>query len=675
MNSETPDIVARRGHLSVVKSVKCDSVERFSIIARTVVRQIEQNSYGKCKTISFTAESQDKSISETFKFIVPEKFANAIICESSLINKSSQPITVGFYELSRIFIDATDFGSDSSYKFWSFQGGSYPERYDWIFPLTKKYERENYQGMNAPDYGGGIPVVDLWTKTSGLAFAVIDEKPELIGLPVRVTDSGSVSFSITDSNEFMINPHQSADLIRYAIILHHGDFFNGLRTYSDLMQAEGFNFPKARSNAYQPEWCAWGYERDFNKEQILKSLPVVKKLGFGWVTIDDGWQNNLGDWEPNTVKFPGGEKDFEAFIDSIHSYGLKVRLWWCPFAAQDSSYGGEHYPGRMNEYGMNVQSKLAMEHPDWFLLDKNGDRVQVSWWNAYSLCPALRAVRNYYVSFVRKAITLWRIDGFKLDGQNQNMVPECFNAAHHHQTPFASSDGVPGFFKYVYDEATTLKPDFLIQLCPCGTNFSFYNLPFVNQTVASDPLDSWQVRLKGKTFRALYGSSTETYSGDHVELTNHVWNDTLQTFVVNGVPDFASTLALGGVPASKFTIPGIKQADSSLELTPKLKLYYEKWMDIYSKEKLSEGQYLNLYDIAFDKPETHVIKRGNTYYYSFFSGGQFDGKVELRGLAKGNYKAFDLFTGEFLAVINSDKSFLKLSFDRGEMIKVVEEKR
>lgn len=324
---------------------------------------------------------------------------------------------------------------------------------------------------------------------------------------------------------------------------------------------------------------------------------------------------------------------------------------------------------------MNVQSKLAMEHPDWFLLDKNGDRVQVSWWNAYSLCPALRAVRNYYVSFVRKAITLWRIDGFKLDGQNQNMVPECFNAAHHHQTPFASSDGVPGFFKYVYDEATTLKPDFLIQLCPCGTNFSFYNLPFVNQTVASDPLDSWQVRLKGKTFRALYGSSTETYSGDHVELTNHVWNDTLQTFVVNGVPDFASTLALGGVPASKFTIPGIKQADSSLELTPKLKLYYEKWMDIYSKEKLSEGQYLNLYDIAFDKPETHVIKRGNTYYYSFFSGGQFDGKVELRGLAKGNYKAFDLFTGEFLAVINSDKSFLKLSFDRGEMIKVVEEKR
>ncbi len=215
----------------------------------------------------------------------------------------------------------------------------------------------------------------------------------------------------------------------------------------------------------------------------------------------------------------------------------------------------------------------------------------------------------------------------------------------------------------------------MIQLCPCGTNFSFYNLPFVNQTVASDPEDSWQVRLKGKTFRALYGSSTEAYSGDHVELTNRVWSNSTQTFTVNGIPDFASTLAVGGVPSSKFTIPGIKQADSSLELTPKLKMYYQSWMDIYNKEKLSEGQYLNLYDIAFDKPETHVIKRGDIYYYSFFADGSFEGNVELRGLPKGDYKAFDLYTGKFLAAIKSSTPFLKLSFAHDEMIKVVEEKR
>ncbi|MBP1654352.1 MAG: alpha-galactosidase, partial [Bacteroidetes bacterium] len=49
-------------------------------------------------------------------------------------------------------------GEDS---LWSFQGGSYSTRPDWIFPIGPGYSRRNYQGMNAPDYGGGIPLVDF----------------------------------------------------------------------------------------------------------------------------------------------------------------------------------------------------------------------------------------------------------------------------------------------------------------------------------------------------------------------------------------------------------------------------------------------------------------------------------------------------------------------------------
>ncbi len=424
IKSTQGDLVSKPEYLSEIKLVDSDDAERFLIVPESLTKEIRHDSYGKSVVVSFTAVSQDSELSEGFRFILPSNMDNAIICESSLKNETGKPIEVGWYTLLNSLLDAKKFGADSSYKFWSFQGGSYPERYDWIFPITANYQRENYQGMNAPDYGGGIPVVDLWTKGMGIAFSVINKEPQFISLPVKVANSGAVSFSITDSIRFTLKPHESTELIRYAIIVHHGDYFNALRTYSLLMQAEGFQFPKAPADAYQPEWCAWGYERDFNKEQILKSLPTAKKLGFGWVTIDDGWQNNLGDWEPNPVKFPGGEKDFEAFIDSIHSCGLKVRLWWCPFAAQDSSYSVEHYPARINEYGVNIQSKLAMEHHDWFILDRNGNRVQVSWWNAYLLCPAVQAVRDYYVSFVRKTIAQWKIDGFKLDGQNQNMVPD-----------------------------------------------------------------------------------------------------------------------------------------------------------------------------------------------------------------------------------------------------------
>ncbi len=671
--SRGEELVSDAGTLSRVILTNPERVLNFHVVSRSLKKWTEHGKYGKTAVVSVRALSKDPALSATIEFLIPDSFGNAIICEVTLRNEGEKPVDVAAWNLLSSHLDARRSGGDSAFKFWSFQGGSYPERYDWISPLTPGFARANYQGMNAPDYGGGMPVVDLWTKSSGFALSVMSRKPLFISLPVRVLDTGTVSVSVEDSDHVAVPPHGSVDLPPCAIIVHTGDFYNGLKTYSALMQAGGCSFPGAPSDAHLPEWCAWGYGRDFTKAQILKTLPVVKKLGFGWVTIDDGWQNNLGDWDPDRVKFPNGEKDFEAFIDSIHSCGMKVRLWWCPIAAQDSSYGAACCPDRMKEFGMGIQSRIAAGHPDWFLLDTSGRRVQVSWWNAYTLCPALPQVRDYYRAFVRRAIVEWKIDGFKMDGQNLNEVPRCYNRNHHHASPMESAWGVPEFFADLYRTATRLKPSFLVQICPCGTNFSYYSLPYLNQTVASDPLDSWQVRLKGKTFRALYGRR-ESYSGDHVELTNRPWDPTLQKFIPRGIEDFASTLAVGGVPASKFTLPGVEQADSSLILDGSRFEYYQNWLRISESEKLSEGDYLNLYDIAFDKPETHVIRKGDTYYYSFFSGQHFHGTVELRGLPKGRYRALDLLTRNDVSRVSSDSPFLNLDFDQSAIIKIVKDK-
>jgi alpha-galactosidase len=671
--SSGEELVTDAGILSRVTLTDPGRGLNFRIVPQSLKKWIQNGPYGRCAVVSVKALSRDSVLSETIEFLIPDTIGNAIVCNVTLHNESENPIDVASWNLLSCQLDARRSGADSAFKFWSFQGGSYPERYDWIFPLTPAYARSNYQGMNAPDYGGGMPVVDLWTKNSGFALSVLSRKPLFISMPVRVLDNGIVSVSVEDSDQVAVPPHGSAELPPCVIIVHTGDFYNGLKIYSALMQAAGFSFPRAPSDAHLPEWCAWGFGRDFTKSQILETLPVVKKLGFGWVTIDDGWQNNVGDWDPDRVKFPGGEKDFETFIDSIHSYGLKVRIWWCPIAAQDSSYGAANYPDRMKEFGMGIQSRLAAGHPDWFLLDTNGRRVQVSWWNAYTLCPALPQVREYYQSFVRRAIVQWKIDGFKMDGQNLNEVPRCYNRSHNHASPMESARSVPEFFADLYNTSTRLNPSFLVQICPCGTNFSYYNLPYLNQTVASDPLDSWQVRLKGKTFRALYGRR-ESYSGDHVELTNRPWDPATQKFIARGTEDFASTLAVGGVPASKFTLPGVEQADSSLILDGAKFDYYQKWLRIAETEKLSEGEYLNFYDIAFDRPETHVIRKGQTYYYSFFSGEQFHGKVELRGLPKGHYRALDLLTGNTVSRVRSDSPFLNLDFDQSAIIKIVKDK-
>ncbi|MGA9408502.1 MAG: hypothetical protein WBW71_15310, partial [Bacteroidota bacterium] len=58
-------------------------------------------------------------------------------------------------------------------------------------------------------------------------------------------------------------------------------------------------------------------------------------------------------------------------------------------------------------------------------------------------------------------------------------------------------------------------------------------------------------------------------------------------------------------------------------------------------------------------------------YYSFFSDGHFNGKVELRGLAKGEYTATDIYSGKVLSKVTSDIPDINIHFDRCMIVKVM----
>ena len=94
----------------------------------------------------------------------------------------------------------------------------------------------------------------------------------------------------------------------------------------------------------------------------------------------------------------------------------------------------------------------------------------------------------------------------------------------------------------------------MVELCPCGTSYSFFNFRSFNQAPASDPESSWQVRHKGKTLKALMGPSA-AFAGDHVELSD-------------GGDDFASTVGIGGIISTKFTWPRDPKPKDSFLLTP-----------------------------------------------------------------------------------------------------------
>ena len=521
--------------------------------------------------------------------------------------------------------------------FWSYQSGSYEKRPNWIVPLYTNFQQENYQGMNASDYGGGTPIIDVWRRDVGMAVGHVEPRPKLVSLPVSMPDPVHATVAVSFTKDISLNPGESFHTFRTFVAVHRGDYFRTLADYRRFMMKQGFQMATAPDDAFGAIWCAWGYGRSVQPQQVYDTLPTVKRLGFAWVTLDDGWQNNVGDWALDTKKFPHGDADMKALVDRIHQEGFKAQLWWSPLSAVPDS-------------------ELLRDHPDYELLNRDGSKRKVSWWNSYYLCPADLRVVEYHKALVRKILVDWGFDGLKLDGQHMNGVPVCYNPAHHHAQPEESVEALPNFFRAIYETAQSVKPGTLVEFCPCGTAFSFFTMPHFNMSVASDPTSSFQVRSKAKTLKALMGD-TIPFFGDHVELSD-------------GGNDFASTVGVGGVVGTQFVIPSLVEKRSRSDLTPAREKEFEKWLRIYRDKMLSKGQYLGqLYDIGFDAPETHAIRKDQTMYYAFFAK-RWKGPVELRGLEDRNYSVVDYVTGKSLGMVSGRSAHLPVEFDGNLLVEV-----
>ena len=568
-----------------------------------------------------------------------QSFPATLVLQVRYTNSGGSPLTIDKWTNHAYVIPARD---QVETPFWSFQSGSYQNRPAWVVPLKSGFQQDNFQGMNSPDYGGGTPVSDVWRRDSGIAVGHIELVPKLVSLPVGMPDMSHATMAVTYAVKRTLQPGETLETFRTFVTVHEGDYFSALREYRKIMITQGVRFPKSPAQAFEPIWCAWGYRRGFQPEQIYGALPVVTKLGFGWVTLDDGWQTAEGDWYVSPQKFPAGDADMKKMVDRIHAGGFKAQLWWAPMC-------------------VNPESDLIKRHPEQLLLDEDGSKHKVTYWNAFYLCPASPEVRQDAARFVTKAITEWGFDGLKLDGQYMNAAPLCYNPAHRHASPSDSFEGVPGFFKAIYDAAVRAKRDAVVEFCPCGTSQSFFTMPYMNMAVASDPRRSWQLRTKGKSLKALLGDDV-AYFGDHVELSD------------DGT-DFASAVGVGAVVGTEFTWPvgsgppgrdGRRRGD----LTPERETHWAKWLALYKEKQLSKGEYLGeLYDIGFDVPETHAIRKGSKMYYGLYAA-EWKGTVELRGLSSRKYRVVDFENGKDLGMVQGPAAKLDVNFSKHLMLEV-----
>lgn len=513
------------------------------------------------------------------------------------------------------------------WEMWSFHGSSYDWGKDDVVKLTRNFSQPNVMGeMVKGGYGGGIPVVAFWTRQVGEAIGHVETLPIPASIPVQVDTDGRVDAEIEFPANVTLKPGEKYSSPRSFVSVYAGDFYEPLRMWSSVLQKEGWELPKPSSEAYNVSWCGWGYEFNVTPAQMLGTVPKLKELGIKWATLDDRWFDTYGDWNPRNETFPGDS--IKKMTDDFHKEGMLVQLWWLPLGVED----GE---GRWESHKYIV-SKVAREHPDWLILDKNGKHERITR-NLAAMCPAVPEVRAYHKQLTEKFIRDWGYDGSKLD--NIYSVPACYNPAHHHKSPQDSVNAMADVYKEIFQTTRALKPQSVTQSCPCGTPPSLAWLPYMDQAVTADPVGAVQVRRRIKMYKALLGPDAAVY-GDHVELS--VMDRKGGSWVEHG-DDFASTIGVGGVVGTKFVWPDPGPKYKTVNLTAAKEERWKKWIGVYNQRMLSKGEFKDLYVYGYDTPEGYAIAKDGKMYYAFFApaAAGWKGEVELRGLKAGKYRVSD----------------------------------
>jgi alpha-galactosidase len=142
-------------------------------------------------------------------------------------------------------------------------------------------------------------------------------------------------------------------------------------------------------------WCSWYSLYTAISEQLLyRVFDDLSDLPFDVYQVDDGWQVNVGDWQPK-ANFPSG---MERLAQKIKDTGRKAGLWLAPLIAAKSS-------------------QLFRAHPEWFLRDVNGriSSVGFNWGEPFYALDTTHPDVLQWLASLMKQVRAWGFDYLKLD--------------------------------------------------------------------------------------------------------------------------------------------------------------------------------------------------------------------------------------------------------------------
>lgn len=142
----------------------------------------------------------------------------------------------------------------------------------------------------------------------------------------------------------------------------------------------------------------YNYYGNITEQVVNRDLQSIanQDTKFDCFQIDDGYQENIGDWlMTDKGKFPNG---MQKIAEDIHKYGMIAGLWLAPFTA-------------------TPKSQLYKKHPDWFIKGKNGKPYKTghNWGGFYSLDIYNPDARAYIKHIFDVVLNQWGYDLVKLD--------------------------------------------------------------------------------------------------------------------------------------------------------------------------------------------------------------------------------------------------------------------
>ncbi len=201
----------------------------------------------------------------------------------------------------------------------------------------------------------------------------------------------------------MIAPGETIAAPEVHFGISHEDFDAAIQRLHSYQRASVL---RKVGNGLQPViYNHWGYMgHELSEEKLIQEIDIAAEIGAELFMVDAGWYGNkLGSWSETTGNWFAGDRlphDLFPVFEHAKKMGLKYGLW-----VEIESAGRE--------------SKLAAEHPDWFIsrYGKPVDRI---------LDLAKPAVKAYVESEIIRIIERYQLDMFRLD-YNINAMEGGFN--------------------------------------------------------------------------------------------------------------------------------------------------------------------------------------------------------------------------------------------------------